>query len=368
MLGLNEMDAVTRVLESGVIANGPESRAFEQEWAAHQQADESVLVSNGTTALQAALMVLADRNPYQKDVLVPAMSFNASSSAILAAGLRPVFVDITNYTHNIDPAKAKELITRNTLGIVAVDLYGLPADYEALSELGLPIIQDAAQSHGALLDGRPMGSKQMQEYYGIFATTFSFYATKNITTGGEGGAVLAPDWETISDIRMLREHGSTERYHHERAGYNWRVTELQAAIGREQLKRLALFQSQRKEVADHYGQGLHLYFDKPYISPTKNVEHGWHQYVVTVVPEYRDAIMKYMGSHGIGTAIHYPVADPRQPMYGYREYAYPNAEHLAQQAISLPMGPHVKYEDRVEVVRVANEALEWAQRHWEDAA
>ena len=366
MLGLNEMDAVTRVLESGIIANGPESRAFEQEWAANQQADESVLVSNGTTALQAALMVLADRNPYQKDVIVPAMSFNASSSAILAAGLRPVFVDITNYTHTIDPKEVKKALTRNTLGIVAVDLYGYPADYEALSEFGKPIIQDAAQAHGTLVEGRPMGSKQMQQYYGIFATTFSFYATKNITTGGEGGAVLAPDWETLSDIRLLREHGSTERYNHERMGYNWRVTELQAAIGREQLKRLALFQSQRKEVADHYGQGLHLYFDKPYISPTKDFEHGWHQYVVTVVPEFRDAIMKRMARDGIGTAIHYPVADPRQPMYDYPEYTFPNAEHLAKQAISLPMGPHVKYDDRIAVVKSANEALEWAQEHWED--
>jgi perosamine synthetase len=365
MMGPEEEEAVLRVLRSGVLANGKESRTFEQEWLGYLTAYDGLLVSNGTTALQAALMALAHDNPYQKDVLVPAMSFNATSSAVLAAGLNPVFVDISRYSNNIDPKRAKALIRkRSTLGLIAVDLYGLPANYEALSELGLPIIQDAAQSHGAFYEGYRMGSHYLQQYYGIFATTFSFYATKNITTGGEGGFVIAPEWETVDYIHRLREHGQTERYHHDMMGYNWRVTEMQAAIGREQLKHLDEWQQVRQRNANYYDTNLHLYFDKPYLDKNK-YEHGWHQYVVRVVPEFRDPVRKYMDEHGVGTGVHYPVADPRQPMYDYPAGSFSAAESLAREAISLPVGPWVTEEDAKTVVSVANDAIEYAQENWD---
>lgn len=370
IVGPEEADAVLRVLASGVLANGPESRAFENEWAAYLGASEAVLVSNGTTALEGALASLRADNPYQDEVLVPGMSFNATSSAVLAAGLRPVFVDINGYSNNIDPEKAKKARNRRTLGIIAVDLYGLMADYEALNELDLPIIEDAAQAHGAEYRGYKPGSDALfRRYPNLYATTFSFYATKNITTGGEGGAVVSSDWEVMRTIRLLREHGAETRYVHEEPGHNWRVTEMQAAVGRVQLRHLDEWQAIRDENAEVYSKyqddgGLHLYYDKPYYRD--NYKHGWHQYVVRIMPEYRPLIMEYAERNGVKLDIHYPTTDPEQPMYGYQEHYTPSATNLAREALSVPVGPHIGPEERATIVRVLNEAVPYAEETYRD--
>lgn len=357
-MGEAEIEAARRVLASGVLSGGPEGKAFEQEWAEYLGAGDSVLVSNGTTALEAALLALKDRNPYQSEVIVPGMTFNATSSSVLAAGLKPVFADIGGYSNTIDPKSIKELINKQTLGIIAVDLYGLMADYEALNDLNLPIIEDAAQAHGSLYKGMRPGSLDLfSEYDNLFATTFSFYATKNITTGGEGGAVIGRDWEVNEHVRLLREHGSPEKYEHMMPGHNWRVTELQAAIGREQLRQLPDWQMVRSANAFYLTEHLHLYIDKPYVDENKYT-HGWHQYVVRIYPEWRDQFIKFLKDRGVIAGIHYPVAEPDQPMYDYQHNVTPRSRMLAKEAVSLPVGPWVGHEELQTIVQVSNDAIE----------
>lgn len=372
-MGLQEMDAVQRVMESGHLAGGPESKKFEVEWANYLNAFDAVLVSNGTTALEGALAALREGNPYQDEVIVPAMSFNATSSAVIAAGLRPVFADISRYSNAIDVKEVEKLRNRRTLGVIAVDLYGLMADYEELNALGLPIIEDAAQAHGSTYRGYKPGSVEMfARYPNLFATTFSFYATKNITTGGEGGAVVSSRWEVTDFVRQLREHGQRGRYNHETAGHNWRVTELQAAIGRAQLKKLDFWQDIRNRNAQAYSRsldegGITYMIDKPYFKDDL-YGHGWHQYVIRPIREYRDLTIKYLNERGVGTGIHYPVADPRQPMYGYAAHSFPNAEALAQEAISIPVGPWVEPKDVTFIIKTINESQEWVEKEYRDSS
>lgn len=349
IIGEDDRAAIERVLGSGILANGEECLAFESEFAAFLGARHAVAVNSGTTALVLALRLLKESTPggRKDEVIVPAMSFNATSAAVILAGLRPVFVDVNG--HGLIAAdKVRRARTNKTLGVIGVDLYGRMADYNALNALGIPIIEDASQAHGAY-DPRWVikpGSRAMFEKYcrNMFATTFSFYATKNMTTGGEGGAVVVNHASRETDLRMYRDNGALAKYVHLVTGGNYRMTEMQAAMGRSQLKHLDSWVERRRQNADLYDAFLGIdqfMFEKP-----ENREgHAWHQYVIRVPGGRREEVQEALALEGIQTAVHYPVADPYQPVYGYTRGSFPHAALLAEEALSIPVGPWVTPSD-----------------------
>lgn len=355
----DEIEAVHSVLSSGMLANGEQCPLFEEEFAAVIGAPNATAVNSGTTALTLALRMLISSHWKQgklerNEVIVPAMSFNATSASVLLAGLYPVFVDIDD-TGNINPSRVEEAITSRTAAIIAVDLYGRMADYESLNTLGIPIIEDAAQAHGASSPNGGPGSIQLFEAFGnLFATTFSFYATKNMTTGGEGGAVVMADdyFHVLRELRAYRDNGDVSRYDHRYLGGNFRLTEMQAAFGRAQVKSLKTWVEQRQENALTYNKFLGKWIEAPELV----AGHAWHQYVIRL-PTDRDKVMQYLRASGVGFAVHYPVADPRQRMYGYRAGSFPEAELLASEALSIPVGPWLTPRDIQEIADIVNRAV-----------
>src|SRR6266849_6372659 len=237
-MGLEEGTAILRVLASGQLAQGEQVAAFERHFAEVCQVQHAVAVSSGTAALYLAL--LAHGIGPGDEVITTAFSFIATANAILMTGATPVFVDIEPDTYNIDPDLVETAITPHTKAILPVHLYGNPCDMRRLESLAavhnITIIEDACQAHAAMIDGKPVG--------GFGTGCFSFYATKNITTG-EGGMVTTNDPAIAERVRLLRNHGQHERYHHVRLGYNLRMTEMQGALGLVQVEKLERFTEQR---------------------------------------------------------------------------------------------------------------------------
>lgn len=335
-----DINAVARVMRSGNLAAGDQVKEFEGRWAEWQDRKHAVAVTNGTTALEAAIDALP-RRAWFDHIIVPAMSFNATSSAALANGYKPIFVDIDPKTHNIAPELVRKAMTERVRAIIPVHLYGLMADMDALndiaSEWGIAIIEDAAQAHDSDIDGRRPGSWPLS-----IAQTYSFYATKNLTTGGEGGAITTDYGWFAEQVRLLRSHGSIEKYRHEFLGHNWRMTELQAAIGNSQMNNLGFNQQLRNMNAAALTKGIsemHNGITPPYIP--KGYKHGWYQYVIQFQTlEDRNRAIGVLNSAGIGTGIHYPRPDSDQPMYS-KTGSHINAWRLAYTCLSIPVGPWV---------------------------
>src|SRR3989440_6351253 len=305
LLGYEEEVAVHRVLTSGQLAQGENVAAFERRFAEVCHVREAVALSSGTAALHLALLA-HDIGPGD-EVITTAFTFAATANAILLAGATPVFVDIEPDTYTIDPALAEATITSRTKAIVPVHLYGHPCDMQRLVAIaatyGLALIEDACQAHAAKIDGKPVGS---------FGTgCFSFYATKNITTG-EGGMVTTNDPAIAERVRLLRNHGQTERYHHVTLGYNLRMTEMQGALGLVQLGKLERFTEQRIANAAFLTERLRGPVQTPIVRP--GYRHVYHQYTIRV-PEQRDEWAKRLRDRGIETAVHYPLAIHQQPFY-----------------------------------------------------
>lgn len=359
MVGPGEIEAVTKALQSGILANGEQTKEFERGWAEWIGVPYAVAMSSGSTALEAALSALK-RDQYRDEVIVPAMSYNATSAAVLAAGYRPVFVDILPYQYTIDPEKVEAAVTKKTRAIIPVHLYGLMAKMDDLDAIAgkydLAIIEDAAQAH----DSEDWEGYGPGGWTASIAQCFSFYATKNMTTGGEGGAVTTHDSAFAETIQLLRDHGQAQRYYHIMPGHNWRMTEMQAAFGNVQLTRLEDFQRIRQRNASLYNGGLSWAVVVPQWGlRTEKNRHSWHQYVITVPDEsMRDDLRAELHAEGIQTGLHYPVADPMQPMYGYQPGSFPVAERLAQTALGLPVGPWVTEEDARQVVMHVNNIAE----------
>lgn len=354
-MGPLEISEAVRVLDSGVLAGGPENLRFEKAWAEWQHREHAVAVTNGTSALELALEALSSDE--RTDVIVPAFSFNATSSAVIAVGYNPVFVDVDPDTYTMDPTAVKRALTRKTRAILPVHLYGLMADMDELDAIaedaGVPIIEDAAQAHDSgFEDIRPGG------WTTSIAQCYSFYATKNITTGGEGGAVTTDDSVFAETLGLIREHGAIQKYHHILPGHNFRMTEMQAAIGTAQLETLPYWQEVRRYNARTIRTGLAGFVDMQ-IVPAGNL-HSWHQLVIEVQASRRDRIREYLHEHGIGTSVPYPTADPRQPMYRYPEHSFPVAENLASRVLSLPVGPWVYASEAEYIVDITKEALRCA--------
>lgn len=336
-LGNDELAGVTEVLESGMLADGPEVRAFEEEFADFCGTNHAIATSNGTTALHAALKALdigeGDR------VLTTPFSFVASANAVRFAGATPVFADIRPDTYNLDPEAVREVLENEPIdAILAVHLYGLPADLDALCDLadehGIPLIEDAAQAHGSAVDDQRVGS------IGDVGC-FSFYPTKNMTTG-EGGMITTDDEELAERLASFVNHGRSEGYEHVRLGHNFRMTSIAAAIGRAQLERLPKYTDRRRYNAERLTAGLE---DTDIVTPVEPADrtHVYHQY--TIRHEDRDELQAYMKDKGVATGVYYPRCIHEQPAYNHVSHNAPVAECAATEVLSLPVHPAVGDEE-----------------------
>jgi len=330
LIGDAEVAAVVDVLRSGNLVQGEVVARFEQRFAEMVGVRHAVAVSSGTAALHIAL--LAHGIGPGHEVITSPFSFAATANAVLYTGGRPVFVDIDPRDFNLDPNLIEARITPFTRAIMPVHLYGQPADMDAIGEIasryGLAVIEDAAQAHGAAIRGRNVGT--------FGAACFSFYATKNVVTG-EGGVVTTDDDRIADQLRMLRSHGARVRYEHEILGYNYRMTDLQAAIGEVQLERLAELTDRRIANAEFLSSRLTNVVTP---RPLPGRRHVYHQYTVRI-PSDRDDAARALAEDGIGTGIHYPRPIHCQPLYvdlGYTD-ALPVAEQASREVLSLPVHP-----------------------------
>lgn len=339
-----ELDAAfRRVRESGWYIMGPELDAFEAEFAAYSGAAHCVGVGNGLEALH--LLLRAYAIGPGDEVLVPSNTFIATWLAVTQCGATPVPVEPDPRTMNIDPARLARAVSPRTRAIMPVHLYGQPADMDPIMEFaaarGLLVIEDAAQSQGARYKGRPAGS------LGHAAGT-SFYPGKNLGALGDGGAVLTNDAEVAAKVRRLRNYGSAVKYHHDVAGYNSRLDELQAALLRVKLRRLDEWNGRRRSIARTYLEGLGgLPLALPVVPEWS--EPAWHLFVVR--SGARDALQRDLAGRGIGTVIHYPIPAHRQACYADGKWGpLPVAERLSAEVLSLPMDPTLRPEGVASVV------------------
>jgi dTDP-4-amino-4,6-dideoxygalactose transaminase len=361
-LGREENEALLQVMASGQLAQGEHVAAFERAFAELCGVEYAVAVSSGTAALYLAL--LAHGIGAGDEVITTAFSFAATANTILAVGATPVFVDIEEETYTIDPQQVEAAVTPRTRAVLPVHLYGHPCAMEPLLALAeahhLVIIEDACQAHAATISGKPVG--------GFGTGCFSFYATKNMTTG-EGGMVTTHDADIAERVRLLRNHGQKERYRHTGMGYNLRMTDLQGAIGCVQLKRLEQFTERRIANAAYLTAQLQQDVRTPVTCP--GYRHVFHQYTIQV-PGERDAWVYHLRERGVGVAVHYPVPIHQQPFYqahtdSYRCYsagarsihsshgaALPVTEHVARQVLSLPVHPALTERD---LTTIAKEVL-----------
>ncbi len=332
-LGEQERAAVERVLFSGLLTQGPEVAAFEAEFAENVGGRPCVAVSSGTSAL--LLGLLAAGIGRGDEVIVPSFSFAATANAVMLTGARPVFVDIEPDRFCIDPAAVPAAITRRTAAIMPVHLYGHPAAMGCLARIaathGLALVEDAAQAHLATLEDRAVGT------FGTVAA-FSFYPTKNMTTG-EGGLVVCADESIARRVRLLRNQGMEQRNRNEVVGYNARMSDLHAAIGRVQLRQLPGWTADRRRNAEFLTGALKEIADRrqlrlPRVGP--GAQPVWHQY--TVRAPKRDQLVATLAVLGIPTGVYYPTPIHRLPAYDL-DLDLPRTVAAAREVLSLPVHP-----------------------------
>jgi perosamine synthetase len=346
-IGEAEKQAVMEVLNSGMLAQGPRTAKFEERFAQVCGVKHAIATSSGTTALHIAL--LAHDIGEGDEVITTPFTFIASANSILFTGAKPVFVDIDPETFNIDPKLIERAITPKTKAIMPVHLYGYVCDMDALQAIAdkhsLVIVEDACQAVGASYKDKKAGS---------FGTgCFSLYATKNVMSG-EGGMITTDDDALAEKCRMLRNHGMKRRYYHDMLGFNFRMTDLCAAIGLVQLDRLEEFTAKRRANAAYLNTAI-----ESVITPTAKEHYGhvWHQYTVRVDGgRDRDAAVKQLSEAGVGTGIFYPVPAHQQDYM--REIvgslSLPVAEQLAKEVISLPVHPQLSQEDLAQIAAEVN--------------
>ncbi|MFN7375749.1 MAG: DegT/DnrJ/EryC1/StrS family aminotransferase [bacterium] len=332
-----DIDAATAVLRSGMLRSASQCAALELKFAELSGAKHAMTCANGTCALQLAYEPLFEPGD---EVLVPAWSYIATASMLVARGCKPIFVDAIEGTGQIDLADAARRVTPRTRGIAATHMYGCPVDIGATQALaakhGLRVVYDAAQAHLSTYKGRGIGE------FGD-AVTYSFYATKNLGTG-EGGLISCNDDKLARDIQLLRSHGETEKYLHERVGYNYRMNDITGAIGLSRLGRLARETKARQEAAVRYGEILAKVPGFVPLKITAGATSAYHLYTVRldlgVLKATREQVMKDLGALGVPTALHYPRSLPEQPAFARfleGQGAWPVAERLAKTVMSLPM-------------------------------
>ena len=344
LIGDEERAAVDRVLRSGGLAQGPEVAAFEEEFSAIVGGMHCVAVNSGTSALHLALLAIGITDG--DEVLVPSFTFAASANSIALAGGVPVFVDIDPATFCIDVDAAAAAVTPRTKAIMPVHLYGHPADMTAVAALaeahGLLVIEDAAQAVAASYAGTPVGALGQ-------AACFSFYPTKNMTSG-EGGMVTTPDAEVARMLRLLRNQGMERRYENEVVGFNTRMTDIHAAIGRVQLGKLAAWTERRRSNAAFFDANLRGVVVPPVAT---DAVHVYHQYTIRVVDQDRDAFSAALAERGVGSGVYYPTPVHRLPSFAL-DLDLPQTELAASQVLSLPVHPAVTDAELSAVVEAVN--------------
>jgi len=343
----DEMDAACqRVMESGWYILGRETEAFEAEFAAYCEARYCVGVANGLDALH--LILRAMEIGAGDEVIVPANTYIATWLAVSFAGATPVPVEPDEKTYNLDAACLEAAITPRTRAIMPVHLYGQPSDMDAINAVagkyGIKVIEDAAQAHGARHNRRSVGGLG-------HAAGFSFYPGKNLGAVGDGGAIITNDEALANKVRILRNYGSRIKYYNEVKGFNSRLDELQAAILKVKLAKLDEWNERRKRVAKYYLQTLEGLPDLvlPYVPEW--AEPVWHLFVVR--HSNRQALQEHLSVNGVDTLIHYPLPPHAQEAYvdlGYGPASFPLSEKLAEEVLSLPIGPHVSDDDARYVV------------------
>ncbi len=348
--------AIQCVLDSGQFILGPEVRQFEQEIAAFCDCKHAVAVASGTDALELALRAYGVKQG--DEVITTAFSFFATAGAILATGALPVFVDIEPDTYNLSVSQIKKAITPKTKAIIPVHLYGYPAPMEDLMRLAkahdLRVIEDAAQAIGAEVQGKRVGGLGD-------AGAFSFFPTKNLGGYGDGGIVVTNDDRAAAQIRLLRAHGSPEKYQHVQIGTNSRLDEIQAAILRVKLRHIDSWNQARRRNAHTYNEAFAAARLTDIILPFEHAgyRHVYHLYCVRT--EQRDRLQKALTQAGIATQIAYPGTIPSQPALSSLASAqerFPNAENAARQVLALPMYPELSAEAVQQVVAAIGQ---WVQ-------
>jgi len=352
-IGQDEISAVKAVLESGKLAAGENVAELEKLFADYCGTTHAIAVNNGTAALHAAL--LAADIGHGDEVIVPAFSFIATATAVSMTGAKPVFVDVNEQTFNIDPLKVEDCITPKTRAVIGVHLFGQPFDVQGIQHIckshNLTLIEDAAQAHGALWNGEKTGG------FGQFGC-FSFYATKNMTTG-EGGMVTTSEKVFAERLRLLINHGQSEKYLHTRIGYNYRLTDIAAAIGIIQLKKLEKFNIRRRKNAEYYDTHIKVKgLLTPFVSP--GMHHVYHQYVIRLTDEFpmkRADFIEYLKAKGIGSAVHYPLPIHHQPVYAVANEpdSCSISTSLSSSVLSIPVHPLLDQKELAYICEVINQ-------------
>jgi len=343
LIGKEEINAVAKVLKSGILTgrlgSGPMTKQFEANFAKFVKAKHAIAVSSGTAALHMTLWA-ADVK-VGDEVILPSFTFIATAEAVALVGAKPVFVDIKPKTYNIDPDKIEPAITSKTKAIIPVDLYGLPAEMDKIREISdkhnLILIEDAAQAHGASYKAKPPG---------FFAdmTCWSFYASKNMTTG-EGGMITTRNDDYAEKLRLIRSHGEKEEYSASILGHNYRMPEIEAAIGIAQLRKLPMFAQKRRRNAQALTERLRNVKQLVLPSEPRGCRSSWYLYTVRIrrgSAKVRDGIVEHLRKKGVGAAIYYHMPVHQMPCYQrFGTYSLSNTEKVAQQVFSLPIHPEV---------------------------
>lgn len=334
--------AIDEVVNTSQFILGPTVERFERNFANYLGASHCVGVNNGTSALQLAL--IASGVQARDEVITTPLSWPSTAWAISYARATPVFVDVSQDRATLDPNLVERAITPKTRAILAVHLYGQPADVQALRELAerfdLAFIEDVAQAHGAVVGGRRVGT------FGK-ASCFSFYPSKNLGAFGEAGAVVTNDPSMAQRVRGLRDHAQTAPNWHVEIGYNARMEALQGAVLDVKLKQLDRWNALRARHAEQY-RGMLAQTDNLQLpSAAVGTSHVWHQFVVRVPHAQRDRVREQLAESGVATGVHYPRLIPAQPAYqslGYRSLDFPVADQIARSCISLPVYPELTQE------------------------
>jgi perosamine synthetase len=348
LIGEEERAAVDRVLSTGMLAQGPEVAAFEEEFAVHVGGRHCVAMNSGTSALH--LGFIAGGLKTGDEVIVPSFSFAATANSVVLAGGVPIFADIDSKTFNIDPSHVEKLITKKTKAIMPVHLYGHIAAMDEINSIAaknnLMVFEDAAQGHLASLNGKNSG-----EFSSV--ASFSFYPTKNMTAG-EGGMCVTESAEIARKLRLLRNQGQEIRYKNEVVGFNTRMTDIHAAIGRVQLAKLPGWTKKRQENAKYLNERLKGVVI-PFVAP--GTTHSYHQYTILIPgkdAKKRDEFMKRIGEKGVGSGVYYPTPIHRLPSFNL-DLNLPVTEKIIAECVSLPIYPTLTSAELETIVDVVNE-------------
>jgi perosamine synthetase len=342
-IGKEEIKAVTKVLKSGTLTHGlgggPVVTKFEEAYAKFVKAKHAIAVNSGTAALHLALLGAGVK--LGDEVILPSFTFVATAEIVVMAGAKPVFVDIDPDTYDISPKKIERAVTKRTRAIIPVDLYGLPADMQPIREIadkhGLAVVEDSCQAHGATYKGKPVGALAN-------AACWSFYVSKNMTTG-EGGMVTTDSDELAENMRVIRSHGEKEKYKSSMLGHNYRMPEIEAAIGFEQLKKLPGFLARRRRNAKRLTSILGKTSKLQLPIEPEGCRHSWYLYTVRIKgasAEKRDKIAGELREKGVGAGVYYVNPIHLMPYYlRFGKHGLLETEKASKQVLSLPVHPGV---------------------------